>query len=63
MNTEFSENISTERRNVILLGDSIGDPNMSHGISHDNHVLKIGFLNYDVGFIIIMIDLITLISA
>ncbi len=32
------------RRNVILVGDSIGDSNMSDGMTHDC-VLRIGFLN------------------
>ncbi|GBB94177.1 hypothetical protein RclHR1_02300018 [Rhizophagus clarus] len=35
-----------QRRNVILLGDSIGDLKMSSGIKHDV-CLNIGFLNYD----------------
>ena len=34
------------RGNVILLGDSIGDLQMSSGIKHDV-CLNIGFLNYD----------------
>jgi len=33
-----------ERRNVILLGDSLGDTNMSDGIKYDC-VVKIGFIN------------------
>jgi cytosolic 5'-nucleotidase 3 len=36
-----------ERKNVILLGDSIGDINMAEGIKH-NCVLKIGFLNENI---------------
>nr|CAG8494122.1 9217_t:CDS:2 [Entrophospora candida]CAG8566843.1 6593_t:CDS:2 [Entrophospora candida] len=36
-----------ERRNVILLGDSIGDLQMSYGISHDTS-LTIGFLNFKI---------------
>ncbi|CAI2190715.1 12104_t:CDS:2, partial [Funneliformis geosporum] len=35
------------RRNVILLGDSIGDLHMADGIKHDV-CLTIGFLNHDV---------------
>ena len=46
------EKPASKRKNVILLGDSIGDPSMSEGISHDNDVLKIGFLNSNVGLII-----------
>ncbi|CAB4495208.1 5'-nucleotidase, cytosolic III [Rhizophagus irregularis] len=35
-----------DRKNVILLGDSIGDLKMSSGVKHDV-CLNIGFLNYD----------------
>jgi HAD superfamily hydrolase (TIGR01544 family) len=35
-----------DRKNVILLGDSLGDLKMSYGIKHDV-CLNIGFLNYD----------------
>jgi 5'-nucleotidase len=33
-----------EKKNILLLGDSLGDLNMAEGISYD-HILKIGFLN------------------
>lgn len=36
-----------ERDNVILLGDSLGDPDMAEGFEYKN-ILKIGFLNWDV---------------
>jgi 5'-nucleotidase len=36
-----------DRKNVILLGDSIGDVGMIEGFDYDN-LLKIGFLNEDV---------------
>jgi 5'-nucleotidase len=35
-----------DRRNVILLGDSLGDLRMADGLSHDVS-LTIGFLNHD----------------
>ncbi len=35
------------RTNVLLLGDSLGDLKMSHGMSHDV-CLTVGFLNHDV---------------
>lgn len=42
----------TERENVILLGDSLGDVSMSDGIPHGT-ILKIGFLNTMVKTILI----------
>lgn len=35
-----------ERKNVIVVGDSIGDIHMAEGVKHDC-VLKVGFLNDD----------------
>jgi HAD superfamily hydrolase (TIGR01544 family) len=35
------------RKNVILLGDSLGDCHMADGLGYDN-ILKIGFLNSEV---------------
>ena len=43
---ENKENLK-ERKNVILLGDSLGDIGMSAGIEHDT-IIKIGFLNEKV---------------
>ena len=43
MNTPFASDIKN-RRNVIVLGDSLGDVRMSRGVSHDV-VLNIGYLN------------------
>lgn len=42
-NTPYFQEVK-ERKNVILLGDSLGDLNMSEGLEHDI-ILKIGFLN------------------
>ena len=36
-----------ERKNVLLLGDSLGDIQMVEGFNYDN-IIKIGFLNTDV---------------
>ncbi len=33
---------------MILLGDTLGDPNISDDMKHLSTVLKIGFLNSDV---------------
>jgi cytosolic 5'-nucleotidase 3 len=42
-NTSYYKEIKT-RKNVILLGDNLGDLKMSEGIDH-NSIIKIGFLN------------------
>ncbi len=44
-NFSFYEKVK-KRKNVILLGDSLGDAKMAQGMAHDE-VLKIGFLNED----------------
>lgn len=44
-NSSFNEVKS--RKNVILLGDGLGDVHMADGVEHEN-ILKIGFLNYHV---------------
>ncbi|MFA7717132.1 MAG: hypothetical protein WC875_00235 [Candidatus Absconditabacterales bacterium] len=35
-----------DRKNIILLGDGIGDAHMAHGFEYKN-IIKIGFLNHD----------------
>lgn len=42
-NSEYYDLVKN-RKNVILLGDSLGDARMADGIEHANHVLKIGFI-------------------
>lgn len=37
-----------QRKNVILLGDTLGDAKMIEGLAHDN-IIKIGFLNGKTG--------------
>ena len=37
----------SSRKNIILLGDSLGDCHMADGLEYNN-ILKIGFLNSDV---------------
>ena len=37
-----------ERHNLILFGDTLGDPSMADGMIHVTNELKIGFLNYEV---------------
>ncbi|KAG2182930.1 hypothetical protein INT44_005911 [Umbelopsis vinacea] len=44
--TDYYQTIK-DRKNVILLGDSVGDVLMSQGVQHDT-CLNIGFLNHDV---------------
>jgi len=36
-----------ERHNLILFGDTLGDPSMADGMIHVTNELKIGFLNYE----------------
>jgi hypothetical protein len=33
------------RKNIVLMGDSLGDLHMAEGIPNPNVILKIGFLN------------------
>jgi len=44
-NTPYYNQIK-KRKNLILLGDSLGDLDMAEGLEHDN-IIKIGFLNED----------------
>jgi cytosolic 5'-nucleotidase 3 len=43
-NTPYHQ-IIEKRKNVLLLGDNLGDLGMSKGINHEN-IIKIGFLNH-----------------
>jgi len=36
-----------DRKNIILLGDSLGDPDMVKGFGYEN-IIKVGFLNEKV---------------
>jgi len=47
IDTEY-EKLIENRRNVILIGDSVGDANMAEGLPEVNVQLKIGFLNHNV---------------
>ncbi|XP_028161812.1 7-methylguanosine phosphate-specific 5'-nucleotidase-like isoform X1 [Ostrinia furnacalis] len=46
-NTEYYEMVK-ERRNVLLMGDSIGDARMVEGMEHCAAVVKLGFLGHNV---------------
>ncbi|XP_028161838.1 7-methylguanosine phosphate-specific 5'-nucleotidase-like isoform X1 [Ostrinia furnacalis] len=46
-NTEYYEMVK-ERRNVLLMGDSIGDARMAEGMEHCAAVVKLGFLGHNV---------------
>jgi cytosolic 5'-nucleotidase 3 len=38
-----------KRRNILLLGDSLGDADMSNGLDvRDDQILRVGFLNENV---------------
>jgi len=59
-NSDYNQKILSKRRNVILLGDSTADPNMTEGLFDENaeinsvngaqpiNILRIGFLNSNV---------------
>ena len=36
------------RHNIILIGESLGDPDMLNGLKPHENVIKIGFLNHNV---------------
>lgn len=46
-NASYFETIK-ERHNVVLLGDSLGDLDISEGIPHKENLLTIGYLNHHV---------------
>lgn len=48
--TAFSKQCHLEqRRNILLLGDSLGDANMADGLKfEEDEIVRIGFLNTDV---------------
>lgn len=50
-NCQYFEELAN-RSNVILLGDSIGDITMAQGVHKPGAVLKIGFLNEMVNFLV-----------
>ena len=64
LHEDWAKDVSEQRRNVIVIGDSIGDCHMAAGVEHDL-VLRIGFLNrgressleeYRAGFDIVLQD-------
>lgn len=40
-----------DRTNILLLGDSTGDPNMIMGFPDARNCIKIGYLNYKVRYL------------
>ena len=44
ISTFFKRSDLLQRKNLLLIGDSLGDLTMSEGIPHEN-IIKIGYLN------------------
>lgn len=53
--TDYYESVY-DRTNILLMGDSLGDADMSNGSSASANILKIGFLYEHVRFNLVMVE-------